>query len=70
MISRTHHKTTHDYNPFSHKTGEVTQSVTLRKRTREFYLKHYVKDAVGNFIGTATPAPDAGLVFVPGEEYA
>jgi hypothetical protein len=67
MISRTHHKTIHDYNPFSHKTGEVTQTVTLRKMTREFYLKHYVKDAEGNFVGTASPAPDAGLVFVPGK---
>lgn len=67
MITRMHHKTVHDMNPFSKKTGKVTQSVTLRKMTREFYLKHYVKDAEGNFVGTASPAPDAGLVFVPGK---
>lgn len=35
--------------------------------TREFYLKHYAKDTEGNFVGTAAPAPDAGLVFVPGK---
>lgn len=67
MISRTHHKSVHDLNPFSKKTGHVTQTVTARKMTREFYLKHYVKDAEGNFIGTGNPAPDAGLVFVPGK---
>jgi hypothetical protein len=67
MISRTHHKTIHDLNPFSHKTGRITQTVTARKMTREMYLKHYVKDAEGNFIGTASQAPDAGLVFVPGK---
>jgi hypothetical protein len=67
MISRMHHKTVHDLNPFSKKTGRVTQSVTVRKMTREFYLKHYVKDSEGNFIGTGNPAPDMGLVFVPGK---
>jgi hypothetical protein len=67
MISRTHHMNLHDLNPFSRKTGRVTQSVTVRKMTREFYLKHYIKDADGNFIGNASPAPDAGLVFVPGK---
>jgi hypothetical protein len=65
MISRMHHKSIHDLNPFSRKTGRVTQTVQVRKMTREFYLKHYVKDVEGNFVGTASPAPDAGLVFVP-----
>jgi hypothetical protein len=64
MISRMHHKSVHDLNPFSKKTGRITQTVQARKMTREFYLKHYVKDAEGNFVGTANPAPDAGLVFV------
>ncbi|KAH8712094.1 hypothetical protein GQ44DRAFT_713874 [Phaeosphaeriaceae sp. PMI808] len=67
MITRVHHKTIHDYNPFSRKTGQVTQSVTVRKMTRGMYLKHYIKDAEGNFIGSGNPAPDAGLVFVPGK---
>jgi hypothetical protein len=65
MISRMHHTSIHDLNPFSKKTGRITQTVQVRKMTREFYLKHYVKDAEGNFVGTANPAPDAGLVFVP-----
>ncbi|EAT86832.1 hypothetical protein HBI56_131920 [Parastagonospora nodorum] len=67
MVSRMHHKSIHDMNPFSHKTGRVTQTVTVRKMTREFYLKHYVKDAEGNFVGTGRQAPDGGLVFVPGK---
>jgi hypothetical protein len=67
MVSRTHHMNIHDLNPFSRKTGKVTQSVNVRKMTREFYLKHYVKDVEGNFVGTANPAPDAALVFVPGK---
>lgn len=65
MISRVHQKTGWDLNPFSRKTGKVTQTVTVRKMTREFYLKHYAKDAEGNFVGTAGEAPDAALVFVP-----
>ena len=67
MISRMHEKSIHDMNPFSRKTGKVTQTVAVRKMTREFYLKHYAKDAEGNFVGTSSPAPDAGLVFVPGK---
>tara|TARA_R110002003_G_scaffold117_5_gene10384 strand:+ start:605 stop:1129 length:525 start_codon:yes stop_codon:yes gene_type:complete len=67
MISRMHKKNIHDLNPFSRKTGKVTQTVTVRKMTREFYLKHYAKDGEGNFIGTASQAPDAALVFVPGK---
>lgn len=67
MITRKHHPTIHDLNPFSHKTGKITQSVSVRKMTREMYLKHYVKDAEGNFVGSANAAPDAGLVFVPGK---
>jgi hypothetical protein len=65
MISRVHEKTLHDLNPFSRKTGKISTTVTVRKMTREFYLKHYVKDADGKFVGSANPAPDAGLVFVP-----
>jgi hypothetical protein len=67
MISRVHEKSIHDLNPFSRKTGKITQTVAVRKMTREFYLKHYAKDAEGNFVGTASPAPDAALVFVPGK---
>lgn len=43
----------------------VTQSVIIRKMPREWYLKHYAKDAEGNYVGTEKPAADAGLVFVP-----
>lgn len=67
MISRMHEKSMHDLNPFSRKTGKVTQTVAVRKMTRAFYLKHYAKDAEGNYIGTGSPAPDAALVFVPGK---
>ncbi|KAL5118758.1 hypothetical protein ACEQ8H_003261 [Pleosporales sp. CAS-2024a] len=65
MVTRQHHKTLHDLNPFSRKTGKITQTVTARKMTRAFYLTHYVKDAEGQFIGSGAMAPDAGLVFVP-----
>lgn len=49
------------------KQGKVTQSVFIRKMTRDHYLKHYAKDAEGNYVGTEKAAPDAGLVFVPGK---
>jgi hypothetical protein len=65
MISRTVANSIHNYNPFSRKSGAVKQSVTVRKMTREFYLKHYAKDPEGNYVGTGAKAPDAGLVFVP-----
>ena len=50
---------------FSKNRKEVTHSVIVRKMPREWYLKHYAKDAEGNYIGTEKPAVDAGLVFVP-----
>jgi hypothetical protein len=65
MISRTVANSIHNYNPFSRKSGAVKQSVTVRKMTREFYLKHYAKDLEGNYVGTGAAAPDAGLVFMP-----
>ncbi|KAF2443183.1 hypothetical protein P171DRAFT_433491 [Karstenula rhodostoma CBS 690.94] len=43
----------------------VSHSVVVRKMPREWYLKHYAKDAEGNYVGTEKPAVDAGLVFVP-----
>ncbi|CAO2650134.1 Nn.00g014260.m01.CDS01 [Neocucurbitaria sp. VM-36] len=49
------------------KPGKVTQTVIVRKMTREYYLQHYAKDAEGNYIGTEKAAVDAGLVFVPGK---
>lgn len=52
--------------PFG-KRGTVTQTVIVRKMTREHYLKRYAKDAEGNYVGTENPAADAGLVFVPGK---
>jgi hypothetical protein len=67
MISRTVANSVHNYNPFSRKSGAIKQSVTVRSMTRDFYLKHYAKDVDGNYIGTAAPAPDAALVFVPGK---
>ena len=54
MISRMYKKSIHDANPFSRKTGKVTQTVAVRKMTREFYLKHYAKDAEGNFVARVT----------------
>lgn len=57
----------HWLNPFSRKGGEIKTSVTSRKMTRDFYLKHYAKDAEGKYVGTGAPAPDAALVFVPGK---
>ena len=52
--------------PFG-KKGTVTQTVIVRKMTREHYLKKYARDAEGNYVGTERPAPDAGLVFVMGK---
>jgi hypothetical protein len=67
MISRTLAFSIHNYNPFSRKQGEVRQSIVIRQMKRSQYLAHYAKDAQGNFVGTGTPAPDHGLVFVPGK---
>ncbi|KAF1850572.1 uncharacterized protein K460DRAFT_382240 [Cucurbitaria berberidis CBS 394.84] len=67
MISRRVANSIHNYNPFSHKSGKVVQSITVRNMTRENYLKFYAKDAEGNFVGTSHPAADAALVFVPGK---
>ncbi|CAO2653431.1 Nn.00g028420.m01.CDS01 [Neocucurbitaria sp. VM-36] len=67
MITRRESFSLHNYNPFSRKSGEVTQTVIIRKMTRDYYLKHYAKDSEGNFIGTSNPAPDSALVFVPGK---
>ena len=50
---------------FSKNRKEVTHSVIVRKMPREWYLKHYAKDADGNYVGSEAPAVDAGLVFVP-----
>lgn len=50
---------------FSKNRKEVTHSVIVRRMPREWYLKHYAKDADGNYIGTEAAAVDAGLVFVP-----
>ncbi|KAJ4372980.1 hypothetical protein N0V83_003271 [Neocucurbitaria cava] len=49
------------------KAGKITQTVIVRKMKRDHYLKHYAKDAEGNYIGTEKAAVDAGLVFVPGK---
>jgi hypothetical protein len=67
MVSSIHDKNIHDLNPFSRKTGKTRTTVTARKMTRDFYLKHYVKDADGKFVGTSSQAPDGSLVFVPGK---
>ena len=50
---------------FSKNRKQVSHSVIVRKMPREWYLKHYAKDAEGKYIGTEAPAVDAGLVFVP-----
>ena len=67
MITRTLAFSLHNYNPFSRKQGEVRQSIIIRQMKRSYYNAHYVKDAEGNFVGTGNPAPDLGLVFVPGK---
>lgn len=30
-------------------------------------MKHYARDNEGNYVGTESPAADAGLVFVPSQ---
>lgn len=50
---------------FSSERKTISQTVIVRKMPREHYLKHYAKDAEGNYVGTEKPAVDAGLVFVP-----
>ncbi|KAH7562731.1 hypothetical protein BM1_02251 [Bipolaris maydis] len=67
FITRTVAFSIHNYNPFSHKQGEVRHSIVTRRMKRSYYLAHYVKDIDGNFIGTGRPAVDAELVFVPGK---
>jgi hypothetical protein len=64
-LLRTVSNSIHNYNPFSRKQGEVKQSVIVRQMKRSQYQAHYAKDAEGKFIGTKSPAPDLGLVFVP-----
>jgi hypothetical protein len=49
------------------KKGTITQTVIMRKMTREHYLKRYARDAEGNYVGTERSAVDAGLVFVLGK---
>ncbi|KAA8611865.1 hypothetical protein PtrV1_13741 [Pyrenophora tritici-repentis] len=67
IVTRTVANSIHNYNPFSHKQGAVKQSIVVRKMKRAQYLAHYAKDAEGKFVGTGAPAPDVGLVFVPGK---
>ncbi|KAH7377616.1 hypothetical protein BKA66DRAFT_421931 [Pyrenochaeta sp. MPI-SDFR-AT-0127] len=67
MIHRRDSTSIHRLNPFSRKDGGTKQYITARKMKREQYLKHYAKDADGNYVGTHSPAPDAGLVFVLGK---
>lgn len=68
MVHRRDPTSIHRLNPFSRKGYESTPSyITARKMKRSQYLAHYAKDAEGNFVGTAAPAPDAGLVFVLGK---
>lgn len=67
MVHRKDPTSLHRLNPFSRKGYEKVESyITARRMKREQYLKHYAKDAEGNYVGTAPPAPDAGLVFVLG----
>jgi hypothetical protein len=49
------------------KGGVVMRTIVARQMTREHYLKRYAKDAEGNYVGSESPAMDAGLVFVPGK---
>ncbi|EMD62468.1 hypothetical protein COCSADRAFT_38396 [Bipolaris sorokiniana ND90Pr] len=67
FVTRTVGFSIHNFNPFSHKQGEVRQSIVTRRMKRSQYLAHYVKDTNGNFVGTGRPAVDAALVFVPGK---
>ncbi|KAI4651069.1 uncharacterized protein J4E79_009264 [Alternaria viburni] len=67
MITRTLAFSLHNYNPFSRKQGKISQSIIIRQMKRSYYNAHYAKDAEGNFVGTGNPAPDLGLVFVPGK---
>ncbi|KAF1939490.1 hypothetical protein EJ02DRAFT_408464 [Clathrospora elynae] len=67
MIHSTEQKRKRDLFLPMGKRGVVTQTVVVRKMTREHYLKRYAIDAVGNYIGTETAAVDAELVFVPGK---
>ena len=53
-----------DYVPFMSAGKIKRRTVIVRKMTRDCYLKHYAKDDDGNYVGTESPYPDAGLVFV------
>ncbi|KAH7383863.1 hypothetical protein BKA66DRAFT_384253, partial [Pyrenochaeta sp. MPI-SDFR-AT-0127] len=67
MILSTEQKRKRDLFLPSSKAPVVTQTVIVRKMKREHYVKHYAKDAEGNYVGTEKPAADAGLVFVMGK---
>jgi hypothetical protein len=67
MIHSTEQKRKRDLFLPMGKRGVVTQTVLARKMTREHYLKRYAKDAEGTYVGSESPAMDAGLVFVPGK---
>jgi hypothetical protein len=68
MVHRKDSSSIHRLNPFSRKGYESTPHyITARKMKRSQYLAHYAKDSEGTYIGTGSPAPDAGLVFVAGK---
>lgn len=67
MILSTEQKRKRDHFLPTSKPPTVKQTVVVRKMKRKQYLKHYAKDAEGNYIGTENPAADAGLVFVMGK---
>jgi hypothetical protein len=64
MIHSTEQKRKRDLFLPGGKKGVVTRTVLARKMTREHYLKKYARYAEGNYVGTESPAVDAGLVFV------
>jgi hypothetical protein len=54
-----------DYLPFGSAGKTKRRTIIMRQMTRDTYLKHYAKDDAGNYVGTETMYPDAGLVLVP-----
>jgi len=67
MVHSTEQKRKRDLFLPGGKKGLTTQTVIVRKMTRERYLQRYARDTEGNYVGTAAPAADAGLVFVLGK---
>ncbi len=50
--------------------GSVRRTVVMRPMKRGRYAAHYAKSQSGEYVGTGSPAYDAGLVYVPNKDHS